>query len=176
MSKAEHKSEEHLKIQPFGQVPGLEDDGFFLYESRAIARYIAIKYDGQATSIEAFNFNPFATGIIWEKISRKHRGLQTDEVQAENLSISLNARLDAYEKILSKQKYLAGDELTLADLFHLPCGAKLYVAGQGDFIDKRPNVKRWFEELTNRESWKAVKDGVNSTAYIWRPGSALYEV
>ena len=64
-------------------------------------------------------------------------------MQAENLSISLNARLDAYEKILSKQKYLAGDELTLADLFHLPCGAKLYVAGQGDFIDKRPNVKRY---------------------------------
>lgn len=77
------------------------------------------------------------------EFSRRHRGLETDAVQAENLSNFLNARLDVYEKILSKQKYLAGDELTLADLFHLPCGVKLYVAGQGDFIDKRPNVKRY---------------------------------
>src|SRR6266550_2773438 len=77
---------------------------------------------------------------LWRRLLNsicRHRGLETDEVQAENLSTSLNARLDVYEKILSKQKYLAGGELTLADLFHLPCGVKLYVAGQGDFIDKR---------------------------------------
>lgn len=31
-------------------------------------------------------------------------------------------KLEGYERILSKHAYLAGDKLTLADLFHLPYG------------------------------------------------------
>ena len=56
---------------------------------------------------------------------------------------ALSANLDIYEQILSKQRYLAGDELTLVDLLHLPYGSRLYTAGHGDLIDKRPNVKRY---------------------------------
>lgn len=47
----EHKQPEFLKLQPFGKVPVLEDDGFFVYESRAIAKYIAKKYAGQGTKL-----------------------------------------------------------------------------------------------------------------------------
>lgn len=47
----EHKSEAFLKLQPFGKVPVLEDDGVFIYESRAIAKYIAKKYAGQGTKL-----------------------------------------------------------------------------------------------------------------------------
>lgn len=53
----------------------------------------------------------------------------------------LEQKLDVYEKILSKQKYLAGDEFTLADLFHVPWGAKLPAAGI-HAIEERPNVAR----------------------------------
>lgn len=86
-SKAEHKSEEYLKKQPFGQVPYIEDNGFVLFESRAIARYIAAKYRDQGTpllpdpadlkatalfeqaaSIETSNFDPSASGIAIEKV------------------------------------------------------------------------------------------------------------
>lgn len=47
----EHKSEAYLKLQPFGKVPVLEDDGVFIYESRAIAKYIAKKFAGQGTKV-----------------------------------------------------------------------------------------------------------------------------
>jgi glutathione S-transferase len=50
-AKAQHKSPEFLKLQPFGKVPVLEDDGFVVFESRAIARYIAKKYAGQGTKL-----------------------------------------------------------------------------------------------------------------------------
>lgn len=44
-SKGEHKAPPHLKHQPFGKVPYLVDsDGTTLYESRAISRYLAVKY------------------------------------------------------------------------------------------------------------------------------------
>lgn len=47
----EQKQPPHLKLQPFGKVPVLEDDGYFVYESRAICKYIAKKYAGQGTKL-----------------------------------------------------------------------------------------------------------------------------
>jgi len=47
----EHIQPSFLKLQPFGKIPVLEDDGFFVYESRAIAKYIAKKYAGQGTKL-----------------------------------------------------------------------------------------------------------------------------
>ncbi|KAM6497623.1 Glutathione S-transferase, C-terminal-like protein [Amanita muscaria] len=182
-AKGEHKTPAYLEKQPFGQVPYIDDDGFVLYESRAIGRYIATKYANQGTTLiptglkenavfeqaastETANFDSFATPLLRETLFKKFKGLQPDEELAKNHRTALAAKLDVYEKILSKQKYLAGDEVTLADLFHLPYGAKLFHAdvGAGDLIDSRPNVKRWWNDITSRESWQAVKDGVKSTA------------
>uniref|UniRef100_A0A804HRQ1 glutathione transferase n=2 Tax=Musa acuminata TaxID=4641 RepID=A0A804HRQ1_MUSAM len=48
LPKAQHKSPDFLKLQPFGQVPAFQDgDGTTLFESRAICRYICDKFAGQ---------------------------------------------------------------------------------------------------------------------------------
>ncbi|KAK2467387.1 hypothetical protein APHAL10511_000622 [Amanita phalloides] len=160
MLSKEHKSEEYLKKHPFGQVPYIDDDGFILFEARAISLYIATKYASQGTplipadlkgkalsaqaqSIEMSNFCPHAAGIMLEKfVNPKLRGLETDEVAVAKYASTLDAKLDGYERILSKQKYLAGNELTIADLFHIPVGTRLYDVNYGHLFDKRPNVKR----------------------------------
>jgi glutathione S-transferase len=41
IAKGDQKSEDYKKLQPFGKVPVLEDDGFFMFESRAICKYLA---------------------------------------------------------------------------------------------------------------------------------------
>jgi len=41
IAKEEHLNEEWKKMQPFGKVPVMDDEGFVLFESRAICRYIA---------------------------------------------------------------------------------------------------------------------------------------
>ena len=51
--KKEHKSPEYLVHQPFGQLPYIEDDGIEVFETRAICRYIALKYGGLGTLIPA---------------------------------------------------------------------------------------------------------------------------
>jgi len=61
-------------------------------------------------------------------------------------------------KILAKQPYLAGQEFTLADLFHLPYGAWLVKLGEGNVFESRPNVKKWWDRITSRPSWKAVQE------------------
>ncbi|KAH7919186.1 hypothetical protein BV22DRAFT_1023436, partial [Leucogyrophana mollusca] len=48
-----------------------------------------------------------------------------------------------YEVILGKQKCLAGDNLTPADLFHLPAGSTLVgPTGYAHLFEGRPNVAR----------------------------------
>ncbi|KAK0485019.1 glutathione S-transferase [Armillaria novae-zelandiae] len=179
LAAGEHKTSSFLEKQPFGVVPYIDDDGFILYESRAISRYIALKYESQGTkliptddlkkialfeqaaSIEQSSFDPYATAVGMEKIIKPRKGIQANEATVEAALTSLSAKLDAYDVILAKQKYLAGDDLTLADLFHIPWGVLLAVAGS-DIMESKPNVARWWKDITSRPSWAAVKDGVNS--------------
>lgn len=105
-AQGEQKTPEYLEKQPFGQVPYIvclfdlfrcfcshicnqDDDGFLLFESRAICRYIEAKYSKQGTSliptdpkanakfeqaasIECFNFDPSASAIVYEAIFKKY--------------------------------------------------------------------------------------------------------
>ncbi|GLB40979.1 putative glutathione S-transferase [Lyophyllum shimeji] len=176
----EHKSPEYLAKQPFGQIPYIDDDGFILYESRAICRYIAAKYADQGTkllptglkqnalleqaaSIEQSNFEPSAYGAVFEKLFKPLLALVPDQTVFEEHLKKLDAKLDAYEVILSKQKYLAGDQITLADLFHLPYGTYLAQAGS-NIMETKPNVARWFKEISSRPSWEAVKTQIKDAA------------
>ncbi|KAJ3277337.1 hypothetical protein HDU76_010418 [Blyttiomyces sp. JEL0837] len=177
MAKGEHKGAAHLARQPFGQIPALEDteNGVQMFESRAIARYIAEKYKDQGTdllvlkdikkkatvetwmSVEQANFDAWASRIVWELILKKFRGLETDPAAVELAKTKLIDSLNVYEAQLSTRQYVAGDSYTLADLFHIPYGSKLFAAGHGDLITSRPHVKAWFERITARDSWTAVK-------------------
>ncbi|KAG8923994.1 hypothetical protein FRC00_005628 [Tulasnella sp. 408] len=182
---AEHKSEAYLKLQPFGQIPVLiDEDGFTLFgvdrvpgsESRAITRYIASKYAEQGTkllpdpsdakavalfeqaaSIEQGNFDPYAYGIADEKVFNPMKGIPTDEKRLEYLIDTLNAKLDGYERILSKQKYLAGDELTIVDLWHIPY-AEMSEKFAPQVYEAHPKVNAWYKALKERPSWIKAKE------------------
>jgi glutathione S-transferase len=137
-----------------------EDDGLVIFESRAISRYIATKAGSalvptgnahdvarfeQALSIEAFNFNPFAEGITWQREFNPLMGRECDEARVRNLSTTLEGKIAGYERILSKSKYLAGEQITIADLFHLPYGVHLAPLNFKYLEDeeKYPNVARY---------------------------------
>ena len=45
LMKAAHKSPEFLNLNPFGQVPVLEDGGTVVVDSNAILVYLAAKFD-----------------------------------------------------------------------------------------------------------------------------------
>ncbi|KAF7981310.1 hypothetical protein HWV62_34243 [Athelia sp. TMB] len=180
LQKGAQKAPEHVAKQPFGQVPYIDDDGFILYESRAIARYIATKYASQGTpliplgnlralalfeqaaAVEQAHFEGPAQGIRFEHVAKKMIGLKTDEARVAELTNTLASKLDVYEGILSKQKYVAGDELTLADLFHLPCGVTVKQFAP-ELFASRPHVAKWFESIENRQSWQAIKDVIPSS-------------
>lgn len=76
-----------------------------------------------------------------------------DEVLVSKLTGALETVLAAYETILSKQKYLAGEELTLADLYHLPYGTLIKTLGFAEVFARYPSLNAWFYGLGGRESW-----------------------
>ncbi|KAH9837537.1 glutathione S-transferase [Rhodofomes roseus] len=175
----EHKAAAYLAHQPFGQVPYIDDDGFVLFESRAIGRYLVAKYAGpaqkglmptaedpqrmalfeQAANVELGNFDVYMNALSWEVIFKRYSKLMTDETIVADLLKTLNSKLDAYEVLLSKHRYLAGDEITLADLFHLPFGNTMGSMGY-DLLttSSRPNVSRWWRDISSRPAWQAVKE------------------
>jgi len=171
----DHKQAAYKTHQPFGQVPYIiDEDGFELYESRAIARYLITKGSStkliptepkayakfeQAASVEYSQFDPYASGIANEKMFKAYRGQTTNEEHLKELISGLEGKIEGYEAVLGKQKYLAGNEVTLADLSHLPYGSLVFEHLKVVDLTKYPNVHRWWSEITSRPSWQAVKNG-----------------
>jgi len=180
LTKGQQKTPEYLEKHPFGVVPCIDDDGFILYECRAICRYIATKYESegpkliptdlqgaalfeQAASAEVSYFNPHVGAIIREKVVKPRIGLATDEKHfAEELG-KLKDKLDVFDKILSKHKYLAGDEISLVDLLCIPGGSMFPLCGI-HVLEEKPNVARWWKDISSRPSWLAVQEAAKPQA------------
>ncbi|KAJ7250087.1 glutathione S-transferase [Mycena haematopus] len=177
LMKGEQKTPEYMKFQPFGLIPYIDDDGFILYETRAICRYIAAKYPEsglvptepkanalfeQAASVEVTNFDPIASKAGLQLHLKCVMGWKHDEAIVPVQLAILDKILDVYEVILSKQRYIGGDTFTLADLFHLP-HVGFVTLGGSDIMTRRPNVARWYNELVSRPAWLAYEEGVKTT-------------
>ncbi|KAJ1383112.1 Thioredoxin-like superfamily [Sesbania bispinosa] len=172
--KREHKEAEYLKLQPFGLLPVIQDGDYTLYESRAILRYYAQKYKDQGTDllgktmeerglveqwleVEAHNFNPPIYDLVMNVLVAPLLGLPSDPKVIEESDEKLKKVLDIYEERLSKTKYLAGDFFSLADLSHLPFGHYLVnQTGRGNIVRERKHVSAWWDDISNRPSWKKV--------------------
>lgn len=87
----------------------------------------------------------------------RRRGLgDADETLVKKYLEDLDRVLTVYDGILAKQAYIAGDEVSLADLFHLSYGKMAKDLGAAEIFAKHPNVDRWFSALEKRESWIKV--------------------
>ncbi|CAK9269457.1 unnamed protein product [Sphagnum jensenii] len=170
-----NKTPEYLKLQPFGQIPAFQDGDFTLYESRAIARYISDKYEGQGTAlfgktvrdkalvnqwleVESQNYNPCVWKIVFECVfSQMFEGRPTNEAVVKEQLEKLEKILDVYEAQLTHHKYLAGDLFSLADLAHIPVTNNLInVAKKGELFASRKHLNAWWDDISSRPSWQKV--------------------
>ncbi|CAB4386542.1 unnamed protein product [Rhizophagus irregularis] len=148
----EIKSPEYLATKhPFGRIPSLNDDGFHIYEARAIARYLINKYQGTKTStvlipsdvqktalveqfisVETSYYTQPLSKLVIQLVFRKRRGNDPDLKIVNEAREELDKTLDVYEKLLEGKDYLTG-EFSLADLLHIPYPFfAINVAGEGD--------------------------------------------
>eukprot|EP01018_Ginkgo_biloba_P038510 Gb_31239 [translate_table: standard] len=173
-----HQRPPFLALNPFGQIPAIQDGDLTLFESRAIIKYLARKYEGRGTNllgntlveqavvdqwceVESQQFNPLNYAVVFQTVIQPKMGGTTDHKVVEASLEKLNKVLDIYEKSLSKNKYLAGDFFSLADLQHLSAHYLVKACGKGDVITSRKYVNAWWEDISSRPAWKRLSDHMN---------------
>jgi len=177
-----HKNADFLAASPFGNIPVLYlEDGTAVYESRAIARVICEQYRGsgpdlapeyakglkafaafeQALAVETMKFDPYANQLVWQKLLAPARGIPQDAAAIARCQKFLSTNFAALDTILGKQKFMAGDSFTLADINHMPNVHMLFVAGEGGLLEDKSNVMRWWNDVTERDAWKKLSKAMN---------------
>jgi len=151
------------------------DGDFKLFESRAIARYLATKYQiegipqlmpkdleqaahvDQYISMEYSYWDPGYSGYVWKELFKKyHAGIEPDVEKVKEYQDKITQTLDVYEKLLEGKAYLVGDHLTVADIVHLPYGYFYSLASGSPSLEdlSRPNVARWWKNISTQKFWQ----------------------
>ncbi|TVU17833.1 hypothetical protein EJB05_33893, partial [Eragrostis curvula] len=168
----DHRRPEHLAMNPFGQVPVLEDGDLTLFESRAIARHVLRKHKPELLGVgelersaavdvwlevEAHQFHPPTLAIVRECIAAPLRGRARDQVVVDENVGKLRAVLEVYEARLGSHRYLAGDNVSIADLNHFTLMHYFMSTEYGPaLVGPLPRVKAWWEELAARPAARKV--------------------
>ncbi|KAH7346496.1 putative glutathione-S-transferase theta, GST [Rhexocercosporidium sp. MPI-PUGE-AT-0058] len=167
LQKGEQKSEEHKKRHPWGKIPAITSaEGFTLYESRAICKYLAKKYSfpllppdsdveatalfDQAQCVETLYFADPAGKIAFEKFAKKFMGLPPNDAIVADALRSLEAFFDVAEGLLSKKDFMAGQNFTLVDIYYIPLILRLFACGYGNLIGSREAVSAWWNRCIDR--------------------------
>lgn len=152
---------EFLALNPNGTIPVIDDDGFVLWESNAIVRYLASKYgDGtlypadlqQRADIERWLdwqttvYHPALVPAFLNLVRLPPEQRQPEVAEAARPKLEqLAALLDAQ---LAKQAYLTGDAFTIADLV-LGCSVHPWLNLPLERVE-RPHLLRWYHSLRAR--------------------------
>lgn len=156
---------EYLAMNPNGLIPTIEDDGFTLWESNTIVRYLAARYGVSALLSEdlaqrslAEKWMDFQLGTLWPAFRGGYLGLTRtppEERDPEAIDASLRAtaeHLGILDAHLADEPFVAGAELTVGDVSLGPVVYRwLNIEIQRP---EAPNLRRWHERLTQRPAYQ----------------------
>lgn len=146
----EQKSPEHLARQPFGQAPAIEEDGLTLFESGAIALYVAEKSDdllpreriarARATAWVFAALNSVETWIQQlASIDFFHKKEAWAKDARPGIEKLVRNRLGQLDAVLEGRDYLEGT-FTVGDL--MMCDV-LRILDHTDILASYPNVSAY---------------------------------
>ncbi|MBL6600787.1 MAG: glutathione S-transferase family protein [Alphaproteobacteria bacterium] len=156
---------DYLAMNPNARVPTMDEDGFILWESNAIVRYLANKHDkgGLCPSDprqhadadrwmdwQQTTLGPTMTPIFWNLVRTPEPDRDMKLVESSKTAmVGLGKIID---DALNGRAFLAGDGFTMADI---PAAIQIYrwVA----LVEDRPslpNLEAWYDRLCQREAFK----------------------
>jgi glutathione S-transferase len=167
----EHKQEPYLSRQPFGKIPAVDDDGFDLYETNAVLRYIeriapepalipvdarrAARMDQLLCIVDCYVFR-YAAPIGFNRVIAPLIGREPNEEAILAAIPDTRVMLGALEKLHAGGAFFTGETLTLADIALLPHLDLLNRAPEGqELLRETPLVLAWLAGMRGRPSVRA---------------------
>lgn len=165
---------EHLARQPFGRIPAFAHDGFMLYETGAITRYVDEAFAGTRLQpqeprararmnqvigiVDSYAYRPMIWGVFVARIAAPEEGIAPDEqLVAESLAKSRTC-CRALDEILGSNRCFAGDDITLADIHALPIMLYFAMTQEGrDTVSTHPRLLAWLDAMAARPSVQRTK-------------------
>jgi glutathione S-transferase len=161
------KTPEYLAMNPNSLVPTIEEDGFVLYESNAIVRYLAAKYSkgklwpadlrGSADvdrwmEWQSTSFTPAMRDAFWQLIrtpepQRDKAAVEKSRAECERLAGILDAHLASHE-------FVTDNGFTAADIV-VGCAAHRWLLLPVQ-REPRPNLQRWYDQVKSRPGAQKV--------------------
>jgi glutathione S-transferase len=163
------KTPEYLRMNPNSLVPTIEDDGFVLWESHTIVRYLAAKHgmgglhpadlraraDAERWMDWAFTFQRAMRDVFWGLVrtpadKRDARAIEEGRVASNKLAA------EVLERSLEGKAYVTGDTFTMGDI---PIGCEIQRWMRVPIERPRlPNVEAWFNRLCARPAYQKIVD------------------
>lgn len=162
---------EYRERHPFGRIPAFMHDGFSLYETGAITRYIDEAFDGpalqptgvrerarcnQVISIaDNYAYPHLVWGLYVEQVSKPRRGERPDPQRVTTSLAVARTCLRALETLVGDSHWLSGPSLTLADLYVAPMFAYFVKAPDAQaLLREHPRLTAWWASISDRLSMR----------------------
>lgn len=158
---------EYLAMNPNGLVPTIDDDGFILYESNAIVRYLTARHAAGTLWPEdlrrradadrwmewqSTNFTPAQWGAFWHLVRKPPA--ERDAALIETSRVKSEKCAGILDRHLAKRRFLTGDAFTMADI-SVGCAVHRWLNLPLE-REPRPNLERYYGELRARPASRQV--------------------
>lgn len=170
----------YLALHPFGRVPTLVHDGFALYETGAISRYIDRAFPGPSLQprdaralarmdqiigvVDSYAYWPLVRQVFVHFVFRPRTGQPADQAEAARGLAGAAKVLAALEELAKPDTFLVGPELSLADLHLGAMVAYFTAAAEGAAaLDGHRKLAGWWRHLQQRPSMAATAPGLPVT-------------
>jgi len=162
------KGPDHLKINPNGHIPAIDDDGTIIWESMAINLYLAEKYGkgslwpasvedhGHAYQWSFFGMTevePHLMSLLTQRIFLPAD--QRDEKVAQRAIDALKGPLAVIDGALKGYEYLLGNSFSIADL-NLAAVLSFTLLVKLD-LSATPTAQAWLQKCLGRDANKKVR-------------------
>lgn len=158
--------QDYLARHPFGRIPAFEHEGFALYETSAITRYVDEAFAGSAlqpagvrerarmNQIIAMLDNYAYLPMVWDVYVQRVLTADGETVDVARIASGLEkARtfLQALSNLLGDERWLAGSEISLADMHAAPMFGLFEEAPEGRaLLCEFPSIEAWWERIKAR--------------------------
>ncbi len=159
LEPVDYGADSHGKVHPFRRMPAMQNGSVKLFEALAIASYV----DAVGDRAELQPSDPAGRARMLQWVSAVNDYVYPDVVRAllkedgptEEEFANARGRLEPFNAALSKSEWLAGEDLSLADLFLAPIDAfaeeALTATGSLDGLD---GLAAWRERVRARPSFE----------------------